>query len=259
MKFKIMPLILVLAFMLSGCKKQSIIPTPNPQQTDDVVYSEPDTGGTNATYIFTDSGWIPFSVCENGYSMLSGENYYYNLQNTLENRDGFEKKTLSIFDDCGKNKGSDLAKSAPLGAISTTGNWKLCPTVKKTNYGKNKADSGFCQFIFDSFPDKFSSASDVGVKTVWECDVDGDGTGEAVVLSENKDSTVLVFLSQSMGNKILAASFETDKNYVASPFFADLDGNGVYSLVVAWGDGLKTVTVYKENALEEDYRVYLPI
>lgn len=260
MKLKIISLILLLSVSLSGCKKQNTESDPAPKQNNnDISYSEPDVSGTNAAYIITDSGWIPFSVCEGGYSMLSGENYYYNLQSTLENSASFNEKQRTVFDDCGENKGNDTSKLSSFTAIATTGNWKLSPSVKKTNYGKNKADGGFSQFILDSFPDKFETLSDIKVKTVWECDVDGDGAGEAVVLSKNQDSTILVFLSQSMGNKILASSFETDKNYVAAPFFADLDGNGSYSLAVVWGDGLKTVTVYKENSLEEDYRVYLPI
>ena len=69
----------------------------------------------------------------------------------------------------------------------------------------------------------------------------------------------MVLLSQTLGNKVLASSFEEDDGFVAVPFVADLDGNGAYSLVCVWGNSLKTVTVYKEKTTDTDYTVYLPI
>lgn len=266
MKFKILPLVFIFILLLTSCSKSS----PHTQNTtgedDGIVYPETDISGMTVTYILTPDGAVPISVCEGGYSLLTSENYYYNLQNTVDMNADMPNKSYTAFTDSGINCGSVSFDDITAGKVEgesfhtlvTSGNWKLCPNIRKTSYDGN-ADSSYCDFIYQSFPDNFASAADIKVTDIWEYDADDDGNAEAVVLSKTDDYTVLAMLSQTIGNKILASTFVKGSDFTAAPFFADLDGNGAYSLITAWGDTLKTVSVYKENTLDEEYRVYLPI
>ena len=128
-----------------------------------------------------------------------------------------------------------------------------------SSYSSKKADPSYADFIFSVFPDNFNSVNDVNITDVWELDTDSDGINEAVVKAASDNYVIVVFLSQTLGNCVLANEFQNCKDFVATPFFADFDGNGSYSLCALYGAGLKTFCVYKENTLDEEYRVYLPI
>ncbi len=267
MKQKLLPLLVIFSLLLCSCSSASVQPGDTSGKDDGIKYPEADTHGSNVTYINTEVGMIPISLCDDGYSMLTGENYYYNIENTVDNDLTLSDKKYTLFTDNGTNCGdvsftditNNKIKQQPYHALVTSGNWKLCPNLKKTSYTENTADKGYKQFISESFPENFASASDVTVTHIWEYDVDGDNSSDSLVLADTDSYTILAFLSTTLGNKILASSFENDTGFVAYPFIADLDGNGVYTLVTVSGNGLKTVTVYKENTLESDYTVYLPI
>lgn len=267
MKVKIISIILIISLCLFSCAKSPVTPGDTTGEDDGIQYPAADTTGTNITYLKTQVGCIPISFCTDGLSMLSGENYYYNLQNLAENDLTIGEKKFTVFTDNGTNRGNanfadiidNKITDPSLCTLVTSANWKLCPNLKKTSYSENTADSGYKQYILETFPDKFASSDEVFVKTVWEYDLDGEGTCESVVVADTDAYTVMVLLSQSMGNTVLASSFEDDNGFVAVPFVADLDGNGAYSLVYVWGNSLKTVTVCKEKSITCDYTVYLPI
>jgi hypothetical protein len=259
---KLLPLFLVMLLIFTSCAPSAKNPSDTTGDDDGIVYPETDTKGKNVTYVITQNGAIPISIVDGGYSMLSGENYYYNLQNTVDMNPDISKKTFTAFSDSGINLGSsdfDKMTGDNYKTLVTSGNWKLCPNIRKTTYSSKKADTSYAEFIFSVFPDNFASVSDVNVTDVWELDTDSDGTNEAVVKAAGDNYVILVFLSQTLGNFVLACDFEHCDTYVATPFFADLDGNGCYSLCTLYGAGLKTFCVYKENTLDEEYRVYLPI
>ena len=158
MKLKILPLLLAVLTLASSCsKKTPEIPKNTTGKDDGIVYSEPDVSGTNVTFLFTPSGNIPISVCEGGYSMLSGENYYYNLENTVANSRTLDGKKYTAFTDGGTNIGSVSSDGKNAGeeyrTLVTSGNWKLCPNIRKTTYTDKKADSSFGQFISDTYKD----------------------------------------------------------------------------------------------------------
>lgn len=268
MKFKLVSIILIMLLIVTSCSKSAPTPDSTTGEDDGITYPETDVTGVNVTYIKTPSGLVPISICEDGYSTLSSENYYYNLQSKVDNARLLDQKSYTAFTDSGINRGTvdydDIIQNEveenDFYTLVTSGNWKLCPNLRKTAYDKDtEADDGFKEYILESYPDNFKSVSDITVTDIWEYDSDADGANEAVVLANGDGYTVLAFLSSTLGNKILAASFTDEADYVAVPFFADLDGNGIYSLVTVWGGGLKTTSVYKENTLEEEYRVYLPL
>lgn len=259
---KILPLILIVLLILASCSVSPKNPSDTTGEGDGIVYPEADVSGTNVTYIITDSGAVPISIVEGGYSMLSGENYYYNLQNTVDMTPDAPQKNFTAFSDSGINLGFadfDKITGDAYKTLVTSSNWKLCPNLRKTTFSDNKADISYAEFIFSVFPDNFNSATDVNITDIWEFDSDGDGSNEAIVKAVGDNYCILAFLSQTIGNCILACEFENCKNFVATPFFADFDGNGSYSLCTVYGAGLKTFCVYKENTLDEEYRVYLPI
>ncbi len=267
MKTKVISIILILSLCLFSCAKSPLLPGDTTGEDDGIEYPPADITATTVTYITTNAGAIPIAFFQNGHSKLVGENYYYNLQNLAENDLTLSDRKFTIFTDTGINRGNTTFASvcenkiseAPFHALATTANWKLCPNLKKTSFSENIADNGYKQFILETFPDSFKTADDVFVTDLWEYDIDADGACESVVLANTDTYTVMVLLSQTFGNAVLASSFENDNGFVATPFIADLNGNGTYTLVTVWGNSLKTVTVYKENSTEVDYTVYLPI
>ncbi len=267
MKAKVISIILILSLCLFSCTKAPLLPGDTTGEDDGIQYPAADTKGTTVTYIKTDAGFIPISFCTDGLSMLSGENYYYNLQNLVENDLTLGEKQFTVFTDNGTNRGNvnfadvidNKITDPPLHTLVTSANWKVCPNLKKTSFSENTADSGYKQYILETFPENFGSADEIFVTGLWEYDLDADGTCESVVLADTEAYTVMVLLSQTLGNTVLASSFEEDNGFVATPFIADLDGNGEYSLVCVWGNSLKTVTVYNEKSTQIDYTVYLPI
>jgi len=259
---KILPLILITLLIFTSCNASTKNPTDTTGESDGIVYPEADVNGMNVTYIITDVGAVPISIDEGGYSMLTDENYYYNLQNTVDMNPDIPQKTFTAFSDSGVNLGQvgfDKMTGDSHKTLVTSGNWKLCPNIRKTTFSSKKADASYADFIFSCFPDNFNSVTDINITEVWEYDCDGDSSNEAVVKAADENYCILAFLSQTLGNCILACELENCENYVATPFFADLDGNGIYSLCTLYGSGLKTFCVYKENTLDGEYRVYLPI
>lgn len=267
MKAKVISIILILSVCLFSCTKAPLLPGDTTGEDDGIQYPAADITATTVTYLVTQAGNIPISFCRNGHTKLTGENYYYNLQNIAENDLTLSDRQFTVFTDTGKNCGNvnyssvceNKITEAPLHALVTSANWKLCPNLKKTSFKQNTADIGYKQYILENFSENFKTAEDIFVTNIWEYDFDADGTNESVVLADSDDYTVMVFLSQTLGNTVLASSFENDDNFVATPFIADLDGNGTYTLVTVWGNTLKTVSVYKEKSLDTDYTVYLPI
>ncbi len=267
MKSKVISLLLILSLCLFGCTKPPASPGDTTGEDDGIQYPAADISGSTVTYLKTDAGCVPISYCTNGHSMLLGENYYYNIQNTVDNDLTVCEKQFTVFTDTGVNKGNvnfaditdNKINETPLHTLVTSANWKLCPNLKKISFEKDTADSGYKQFILESFPDSFASASDIAVTDLWEYDLDCDGLVESVVLADADEYTVMVLLSQTLGNTVLASSFKEDNGYMSVPFFADLDGNGDYSLITVFGNSLKTVMAFKEKTLEPDYTVYLPL
>ncbi len=267
MKAKVISIILILSLSLFSCTKAPLSPGDTTGEDDGIQYPTADITASTVTYIKTNAGMIPISFCQNGHSKLTGENYYYNLQNLAENDLTLSDRQFTIFTDTGINRGnstfSDVADNkiteAPLHALATTANWKLCPNLKKTSFSENIADSGYKQYILETFPDNFKTVDDIFVTDLWEYDIDADGTTESIVVADTDAYTVMVLLSQSLGNCVLASSFENAKDFIAIPFIVDLNGNGTYTVMAVWGNTLKTVTVYKENCFDIDYTVYLPI
>ncbi len=259
---KILPIILIILLIFTSCSAKPKNPSDTTGKDDGIVYPEADVSGMNVTYVITENGAVPISVVEGGYSMLSGENYYYNIQNTVDMNTKIPEKTFTAFSDSGINLGTvdfENMTGDSFKTLVTSGNWKLCPNVRKTTYSEKKADASYSDFIYSVFPDNFQSINDINITDIWEFDSDGDSVNEAVVKASDDNYIILVFLSQTLGNCVLANEFQNCEGYEAIPFFADLDGNGKYSLCTLYGAGLKTFCVYKENTLDEEYRVYLPI
>lgn len=255
MKLTFVSMLLVTVLLFSSCTKN---PNNNEiPQMDDTVYGESDLAGMNVTYVKTTSGFIPFAIVKDGHSMLSDENYYYDLVNMANNDTSLTTKPITAFDSNGINLGVvvlDKDTSSPYDLLFTSGNWKLCPALRHTT----SQDEGFKQFIMESFPDKFKSVADITVTDITECDIDGDGINEAFVLANTDNYCILALLSQSIGNKILASDFD-NPDYNAYAYAADIDGNGLFSIVTVAGDNFQKLTVLKENSLDTDYCVYLPL
>lgn len=265
MKFKLILLISVTVMLLSSCKMNPPSQNDMPPEQD-ITYEQTNVSGTNTIFIKTESGFVPISNVVDGKSRLSGENYYYNLQAVMANEKKLKDKQFTYFGADGKNEGyvtyneMEKARHSPLEYLYSSGNWKLSPIMRHLTYGKNDTVSdGYKQFIYESFPELFPSLNDVNVTEIWEHDIDGDGTNDAIVKAVGDSYTVLAVLSPVLGNKVVAASTDADKDYTATVFFADIDGDGGFSLIVIGGNTFKTVSVFKQNTLEPDYTVYLPL
>lgn len=256
MKLKLTAWLLMALILLCGCAKS---PKDGAEgENNNVTYDTPDTAGLNITSIKTQGGYIPISVVKDGKSQLSGENYYYDIQNILSLEPTLEDKTLSYFDINGENVGADTGENYTV--LSTTGNWKLSADIRHQTFTdpKKSASDGYKQFISESMPEIFPTVADVNVSDIWEYDIDSDNITEAVVAACSDDVSVLAVLSQTLGNKMLAFFPKTDTS-LAAAYFLDIDGNGEFSLVTVSGNAYKLVTVYKENTLDPDYSVYLPV
>lgn len=253
MKLKLFILAVCAALTLGGCAKP---PAADPPFTPDpTVYDTPDLAGMNATYIKTPSGIVPISMVRDGGSLLHGENYYFDLVLAADNDAELLAKKLTAFDNSGKNLGeTDGANEKDFENLLTSGNWKLLADTRHSS----SADNGYKQFIFESFSKELASIDAITVTDVAEYDLDGDGADESVVTATADKYTVLAFLSQSLGNKILGCAFDNDK-YDVNSWFADLDGDGKFSLVTVTGDSFKVCTVCKEADIETDYIIYLPL
>ena len=267
MKLKFLLAVLIALLLITGCSKDN---NPNdklpPEQ--EITYEKTNVSGTNTIFLKTRDGFIPISHVVDGKSRLSGENYYYNLQSVINSESPLREKTHTYFSSDGQNLGSvtysemedNKIKAEPYSVLVSSGNWRLSPAVRHESFGKkDSVGDGYKEFIFESFPDKFSSTTDITVTDIWEYDIDGDGTNDAVIRASGDSYCVLAVQSPGLGNKILASSFDGDKNYTVQPFFADIDGDGSFSLITISGNSFKTVRVYKANTLEPDYVVYLPL
>ena len=264
MKAKLIPVILILVLLLTACAAPDSLPQNTTGEDDGIKYPKPDVNGTNVIYISTEAGCAPVSICKNGTSLLCDENYYYNIQNVIDNDLTLKDKTYTLFTNSGKNMGQvsldDIKENkitqTPLCSLITSANWKLCPNLKRTVYNDDqKADNGYYEFINS----EFSDTKNIKITETFEYDIDSDGNGEAIVVAKANNFTALVLLSQSMGNSVLCESTAKSADFCAHPFIADIDGNGKYSILTVTGSGLKTVTVYKEQSAEADYTVYLPL
>lgn len=253
----ILPLMILL--LLTGCAKGGeTAPSPAP-----VEYGTPDRTGVNVVWIRTPSGLIPVARTVNGNGTLKGENYYYQLQATVDGDGVIGTKTLTAFDADGNFLGavadSELQKADPYTLLVTTGNWQLSPAVRHTRYSaKEDAGDGYKQFIFESFPDRFGATSDVCVTDLWEYDLDGDGANDAIIRAIGKDCTVLAVQSPALGSRILDFYGE-EGNYDTCVYFTDAEGDGSFALMTVCGNALKKATVYRPGTLEVDYTVFLPL
>lgn len=268
-KMKLRPIIPIVAALLliTGCSAQDK-PNGETPPEQDITYEQTDTKGTNTVLLKTRDGMIPISHVVDGKSRLSGENYYYNLQSVIDSESSVKEKAHTYFACDGKNCGSvpysELAdnkiKAQPYEMLITSGNWRLSPSIRYEKYGKkDTVGDGYKQFIFESFPEKFSSVSEINVTDLWEYDIDGDGSNDAVIRAVGDGYTILAVQSPGLGNKILASDISGDASYTAHPFFADIDGDGGFGLITVSGNSFKTVRVYKDRTLEPDYIVYLPL
>ncbi len=257
MKARLISILAAALILLTGCGGKNGgdgAPPPDTQKE----YPQADVSGTNAVFVTTTGGPIPIAYTTDGISQLAGDNYYYNLQSLLSADSKLMSKPVTYFTADGAETESDKAK--PYGALATSGNWRLCPAARHSSIGqKDDASDGYKQFIYESFPDKFASVSDVKVTDIWEYDLDGDGAADAAVRAAGDGYSILCFQSTTLGNKLLAANFGQDKSYICQPFFADIDGDGKCSLISISGAGFKTATIYKQGALEPEYTVYLPL
>ena len=266
MKAKLIIPALLAVLLISGCSDGSSNLQPIPDQ--EIEYEQTDVSGVNTVFLKTKDGFVPISYVVDGKSQLSGENYYYNIQTIIDSQKSLYDKKLTCFGSDGKNMGSttfsDLKenkiKSDPYQMLVTSGNWKLSPTMRYESYDKkDSVGDGYKQFIFESFPEHFSSVSEITVTDIWEYDIDGDGTNDALIRALGDGYAVLAVQSPGLGNKILASCFDDVTQYSIHPFFADIDGDGLYSLITVSGNSFKTACIYKANSLEKDYIIYLPL
>lgn len=216
----------LITLLLCGCAKAPE-PAPEPE------YPAPDPSGIHAVYVETPSGLIPVSVTKDGREELSGDNYYYNLTAL-----GLPDRPLTAFSATGENLGA-YAPAAPYTRLITTGNWRLCPRV---NTPAPAAEAQ--QFVKSLLP----SAE---IQTVYELDLDGDGAGEQFIIAAD-DRAHLLVRSVTLGEREVCSDSEI------APFFADLDGDGAFTLVTLAGSKLKKATVYTPD-LAPDYNVFLPL
>lgn len=256
MKLKVF--IIIAALILSGCSKA-------PDNNDkDIVYPETDITGYNVTYIDIGDRMIPISLVKEGKSALTGDIYYYNLSNSVSNKTELCDKSYTYFSSDGKNLGSvayaeldsKKIKGEGYNTLITSANWCLVPTLRHLKPEKNKAPAEYMQVPQELMPEVYKSKDDVNITDIWEYDLDGDSSPEAIVRSQNDKGTLLYLLSPTLENHILEYS---DSTVTAIPIIADLDGNGVYSLIKISGTAFKTLTVYKEKSCDTEYTVYLPI
>ena len=256
MKLKVF--IIITALILSGCSKA---PDSNDNST---VYPEADVTGYNVTYIDIGDRMIPISLVKDGKSTLTGDIYYYNLSNIVSNKTELCDKSYTYFSGDGKNLGtvvytdldSNKIKSESYNTLITSGNWCLVPALRYLQTEKNKAPAEYMQAPLELMPDIYKSKDDISITDIWEYDLDSDGSPEAIVKSQSEKGTLLYLLSPTLENRVLEYS---DGHITAIPLIADLDGNGVYTLITVSGTNFKTAKVYKEKSLDTDYTVYLPI
>lgn len=92
-------------------------------------------------------------------------------------------------------------------------------------------------------------------------DLDGDGSAEALVFlaDESATPTVCVYRQQDGGNYYLACIIRGDGSAVASTDYADLTGDGVSELVIAWqiSGELRLLSVYSLGGEEQTEPVQL--
>lgn len=267
MKLRLIITAFLALLLITGCSGEKTPGNETPPEQD-ITYEQTDVHGTNTVFLKIKDGIVPITHVVDGKSRLSGENYYYNLKSVIDSESSLKDKKQTCFGTDGKNLGSfsfteledNKMKAEPYEMLATTGNWRLSPTIRYEKYGKkDTVGDGYKQFIFESFSDKFSSVSDITVTDIWEYDIDGDGSNDAVIRAAGDGYTVLAVQSPGLGNKILASDFENNDKYTAQPFFADIDGDEKFSLITVSGSSFKTVRVYKPCSLEPDYVVYLPL
>ncbi len=257
MKLKI--LVLITLLLLSGCSK-----SPD-SEIQEITYPPADTKGINVTYINTKNGLVPICYTKDGKISLSGENYYYNLKNIISSEQSLKDKAYTYFSHTGKNLGSvnyselesKLLCNTPCSALITSSNWQLSPTLRYESVKDSKKTAiEYRQFLTDTYPERFEDIDSVNITDIWEYDLDGDSANEAILKAKDENGIILYLMSPTLSNCVLE---ETGSDFTATPFIADLDGNGKFSLLTVTGDNFKYVTVYKENSMECEYMVYLPI
>lgn len=250
MKAKVITCIIAV-LLLTGCSQNTEVP-----KTENITYPAADTSGMNVTYIDTGKNLVPISLIRDGNTLLSGENYYYNIENAVNNDDTLGSKKYTSFSHDGKNEGETVLDSRPKEeALITSGNWQLCPDMRYTKFGnKDKVNNEYIQFIAQALPDVYKSAEDVTVSDIWEYDLDGDSANEAIIRINDDSGTLLALMSTTLGNCILDS---TDGQ--ATPYIADLDGDGEFSVIVISGGSFKRAVIYKEKSCEPEYTVYLPL
>lgn len=264
MKLRIASAILLISVLLCSCTKMTEPPSKS-NVDDNITYETPNTDGINGVYIITEKGPVPVSYTKNGKMSLSGDIYYYNLKNILENDEAVKQKTFTHFDENGCNIGSktytDFQNSTkePYKTLALSGNWRLCPPLRRIEYSeKDKIPEEYKNYFMSAFANQLTQES-LKITDVWETDLDSDGTNEAVIKAKGEGYVAIVLMSETMGNSVLHSHFKQDADYDAFPFFADLDGGGVPSIMLLSGNSLKTLCVYKEKSATVCYCVYLPI
>lgn len=255
----------IMLLTLASCAKTPVA-LDDTNFDDGVTYPETDVSGINSTYIITENGAVPLAYSNEGVVPLVDEIYYYNLENVISSDTSVKFKTFTYFDSAGHNIGSvsfddfkqNKSGKTPFSALATTGNWRLSPNMRTVSFDDTSASDEYINYIKDSFPDFFAQTP-VNVTRLWQIDIDMDGTDEAVIKAQGDGYAVIALMSQTLGNSILMSDFSTDQNFVAQPFFADIDGNGKPSIIIVKGGTLKTATVYRDCSLTPQYCVYLPM
>ena len=255
---RVFTIVLVL-LLLTSCSANKGVSDSN--KNDGISYPPADTKGTHAVYFPTSCGVYPVNVCVNGNCILADDVYYYNLTNFISKDENIKSNTFTVFDANGHNKGAvpfselegENCKLDSYSALVTSGNWRLCPDMRVVEYNKEtSAPAEYTDFLSQNFEGK-----QFEIQRLWETDIDLDGNNEAVFTGVCEDTSALAVMSSSLGNKVVATCIAKDG--ILRPYFADFNGDGKSALAVLSGDGLKTLSVYKDCTLDTAYTLYLPI
>lgn len=257
--FKRALLIILALILISSCSANKGISDTN--KNDGISYPAADTKGTHTVYFPTATGAYPVNISVNGNCILADDVYYYNLTNFLSKDETVKSNTFTVFDANGHNKGAvpfselegENCKLESYSALVTSGNWRLCPDMRVVEYNKESpAPTEYTDFLNQNFEGKTFE-----VNKLWETDLDLDGNNEAVFTAISDDTSALALMSSTLGNKVISTCIANSA--VVCPYFADFNGDGKPALAVLSGDGLKTLSVYKDCTLDAAYTLYLPI
>ncbi len=242
---KIIIVLSVCLFLITGCAKGEKPPTASPQEPVD-------TSGEK-TVLYCGEKVFSLSFTVDGKQKIENGTYWY-FELTEDYDREWEDSFYTYSEDLELNGSHQYGNFGKRCRYATNGGWALFLSPVHTEYNaenQDKVDGALVELAKQQLAANNMEKAAALVSDIWMCDFDGDGAQEQVFLATDgaaycflgfvKDNTCQVF------DGVFSADGKADLPEF-SPAVCDLDGNGQWSLLLYKSGDYESLAVFDYSA-----------